>query len=141
MYAVALDIAMMTYYIQSWPIDLYVVLVCGIPIILNFIWLLVSYEHKLKSIEDYNYLTALFVVLGIFGFFQFGMLVFFLITMFSGGLSDTGSTSYAMGAMWVTENLFLSLVFLLNILQLYGFGKHVHLYRKFCKDRLVFHKE
>ena len=69
MYAVAFDIALMTYYIESWPIDLYVVLVCGIPIVFNFIWLMVSYEHKLKSIENYNYLTAGFIVLGIIGFF------------------------------------------------------------------------
>ena len=69
LYAVALNIAMMTYYIQSWPVDLYVVLVCGVPIIANFTWLMMSYEHKLRSIEDYNYLTAGYVVLGILGFF------------------------------------------------------------------------
>ena len=42
-----------------------------------------------------------------------------------------------MGAMWVTENLFLMMVAGLNLFQLYTFCAHVQVYRKFVTLQLI----
>ena len=138
-YATALDISMMAYYFQSWPIDLYVIFGCFVPLLLNIVFLCISYENKLKSISNFSYLSIGYSVVGIFAMAQFGMVIYLMITLFANE-SIYASASFQMGSMWLTENFFLCLVFTVNILQLYSFTKHVHTYRRFCVDQLVLSK-
>ena len=46
-----------------------------------------------------------------------------------------------MAAMWVTENLFLVIVALINVWQLFAFCQHVFIYREFVKVQLLDHRK
>ena len=139
--ASAFDIAFFVYYCQSAAIVLFAIFGMFLPLILNYVWLLVDYEKKLKSIRNYNAVIGLFIYLGLLGTFQFGLLLFLGFSVFEGGMSTTTSPSYQMGAMWVTENLFLMLVASLSMFQLFTFCMHVHVYRKFVTLQLIFNKK
>ena len=94
LYATAFDVAMLTYYITSWPIVLFVIFGCFLPIFMNLSWLLISYESKLKSLRNPNGITAFYTIVGLIMVFTFGCLIFFSLTMFSGGLSEDSSASF-----------------------------------------------
>ena len=108
-------IAFFVYYVTSAYTVLFSIFGMFVPIILNYVWLLVDYDKKLHSIRNYNGVIALFIYLGLLGAFQFGLLLFLGFSIFEGGISTTTAASYQMGAMWTTENLFLMLVAGLNL--------------------------
>ena len=141
MLATTFSIAFFVYYVTSGYAVLFSIFGMFIPVILNYLWLLVDYDKKLSSIRNYNTVIALFIYMGLVGAFQFGLLLFLGFSIFEGGLSATTSASYQMGAMWITENLFFMMVAALNLFQLYTFCSHVDVYRKFVTTQLIFNKK
>ena len=140
LYATAIDIALLVFYFQSWPIIVFGLFCSLVPILMNYAWLVLSYELKLKSIRSSNAITVFIIALSLIAVFQFGMFIFLCITVFSGGLSQSSASSYQMGSMWISENFFFTSTCLLNVAQLYTFIRHVYTYRKFINEKLVLHK-
>ena len=69
LFASFFDFMFFTYYMTSTIYVLWSVFAYGIPLGLNYSWLIVSYETKMRSIRDYNMMIALFVVAGILAAF------------------------------------------------------------------------
>ena len=94
LFATLLDILMFGYYINSIAFVLWGIFGQLVPLTFNYIWLLISYENKLKSIREYNYVIGLYIVMGMLGAFQLGLAVFLFCAIFTGGLSSGTSASY-----------------------------------------------
>ena len=115
-FATILSIFFFFYYVSALGLTLFAVFGTFVPLALNYTWLGIDYEHKLRSIRNYNAMIALFVVIGLLACFQFGLVIYVGETMFSDPLSTGGeSASYQVFAMWVTENLFCMTVSLCNM--------------------------
>ena len=65
LFATAFNIAFLVYYLSSVAYVVGTIVACVLPICLNYAWLMVSYELKLKSIRNLNAVIGLFIVLGI----------------------------------------------------------------------------
>ena len=139
-FATILSFLFFVYYFNCVGFALFAVFGMFLPIAINYTWIGVHYDHKLRSIRRYNMMIGMFVILGLLLVFQFGLVIFACETMFSDPLSTGGySASYQIAAMWVTENLFLMTVGLVNMWQLYTFVRHVYVYREFVKVQLLIH--
>ena len=92
--ATTYDIAFFVYYCSSVYVALFSVFGTFIPLVLNYVWVMVDYERKLKSIRNYNGVIGLFIYLGILAAFQFGLLMFLGFSVFEGGMSTTTTPSY-----------------------------------------------
>ena len=139
-FATILSFLFFVYYVNCVGFALFAVFGMFLPIAINYTWIGVHYDHKLRSIRRYNMMIGLFVILGLLLVFQFGLVIFAAETMFTDPMSTgSSSASYQIAAMWVTENLFLITVGLVNMWQLCTFVLHVYYYREFVKEQLLLH--
>ena len=77
-FATFFDFIFFSYYAGSTTYMLFSIFGFGIPLGLNYTWLLVSYERKMRYIGDYNLVILLFVIAFLLGamYLGFAVLVF-----------------------------------------------------------------